>query len=137
MSLLHVDPMELEIGYGLIPLVDAEQGGDMLDRVVLIRRQMALELGIVVPSIRIRDNMELSPDAYVVRIKGVEVGRGQLLTDKYLAMDSGRHGAHPGHRNAGARLQLAGSVDESRDSAPKPSRRATRWWTLRRCWPRI
>lgn len=89
MSLLHVDPMELEIGYGLIPLVDAEQGGDMLDRVVLIRRQMALELGIVVPSIRIRDNMELSPDAYVVRIKGVEVGRGQLMAGKLLAMDSG------------------------------------------------
>lgn len=89
MSLLHVDPMELEIGYGLIPLVDAEQGGDMLDRVVLIRRQMALELGIVVPSIRIRDNMELSPDTYVVRIKGVEVGRGELMSGKYLAMDSG------------------------------------------------
>lgn len=89
MSLLHVDPMELEIGYGLIPLVDAEQGGDMLDRVVMIRRQMALELGIVVPSIRIRDNMELPPDAYVVRIKGVEVGRGQLMPGRYLAMDAG------------------------------------------------
>lgn len=96
MSLLHVDPMELEIGYGLIPLVDAEQGGDMLDRVVLIRRQMALELGIVVPSIRIRDNMELSPDAYVVRIKGVEVGRGELLSGKYLAMDSGAAAPIPG-----------------------------------------
>lgn len=89
LSLLHVDPMELEIGYGLIPLVDAEQGGDMLDRVVLIRRQMALELGIVVPSIRIRDNMELGPNTYVVRIKGVEVGRGELMPGRYLAMDSG------------------------------------------------
>lgn len=96
LSLLHVDPMELEIGYGLIPLVDAEQGGDMLDRVVLIRRQMALELGIVVPPIRIRDNMELSPDAYVVRIKGVEVGRGQLLTGKLLAMDGGAAVPIPG-----------------------------------------
>lgn len=96
LSLLHVDPMELEIGYGLIPLVDAEQGGDMLDRVVLIRRQMALELGIVVPSIRIRDNMELGPETYVVRIKGVEVGRGELMSGRYLAMDSGATAPIPG-----------------------------------------
>jgi len=96
LSLLHVDPMELEIGYGLIPLVDAEQGGDMLDRIVLIRRQMALELGIVVPPIRIRDNMELNPDQYVVRIKGVEVGRGQLMMGKLLAMDGGAAAPIPG-----------------------------------------
>ncbi|HLT57475.1 MAG TPA: flagellar biosynthesis protein FlhA [Limnochordales bacterium] len=89
LGLLHVDPMELEIGYGLIPLVDTEQGGDVLERVSMIRRQMALELGIVVPSIRIRDNMELDANAYVVRIKGVEVGRGQLMPTHYLAMDSG------------------------------------------------
>lgn len=96
LSLLHVDPMELEIGYGLIPLVDAEQGGDMLDRVTLLRRQMALELGIVVPSIRIRDNMELDRDTYVVRIKGVEVGRGDLMPSHYLAMDTGGNGSIPG-----------------------------------------
>lgn len=96
LSLLHVDPMELEIGYGLIPLVDAEQGGDILDRVTLLRRQMALELGIVVPSIRIRDNMELARDAYVVRIKGVEVGRGELMPSRYLAMDTGGNGDIPG-----------------------------------------
>ena len=89
LGLLHVDPMELEIGYGLIPLVDVEQGGDVLERVGMIRRQMALELGIVVPSIRIRDNMELDANAYLVRIKGVEVGRGQLMPTHYLAMDSG------------------------------------------------
>lgn len=89
LSLLHVDPMELEIGYGLLPLVNEDQGGDVLDRIYLIRRQMALELGIVVPSIRIRDNMELAPNAYVVRIKGVEAGRGQLMADRYLAMDAG------------------------------------------------
>ncbi|HEY8495582.1 MAG TPA: flagellar biosynthesis protein FlhA [Limnochordales bacterium] len=89
LGLLHVDPMEIEIGYGLIPLVDAEQGGDVLERISMIRRQMALELGIVVPSIRIRDNMELNANAYVVRIKGVEVGRGELMPTHYLAMDSG------------------------------------------------
>ncbi len=89
LGLLQVDPMELEIGYGLIPLVDAEQGGDVLERVSMIRRQIALELGIVVPSIRIRDNMELAANAYVVRIKGVEVGRGELLPSHYLAMDGG------------------------------------------------
>src|SRR5690606_27456052 len=77
LGLLHVDPMEIEIGYGLIPLVDVEQRGDVLERISMIRRQMALELGIVVPSIRIRDNMELNANAYVVRIKGVEVGRGE------------------------------------------------------------
>ena len=111
MSLLQVDPMELEIGYGLIPLVDAEQGGDMLDRVVMIRRQMALELGIVVPSIRIRDNMELPPDAYVVRIKGVEVGRGQLMPGKYLAMDVGATAPVQGIETREAGLQPAGALD--------------------------
>lgn len=96
LSLLHVDPMELEIGYGLIPLVDAEQGGDMLDRITLLRRQMALELGVIVPSIRIRDNMELPRDMYVVRIKGVEVGRGQLMPSHYLAMGGGENGTIAG-----------------------------------------
>jgi len=96
LGLLHVDPMEIEIGYGLIPLVDAEQGGDVLERISMIRRQMALELGIVVPSIRIRDNMELNANAYVVRIKGVEVGRGELMPTHYLAMDSGATAKIPG-----------------------------------------
>nr|MBO2478378.1 flagellar biosynthesis protein FlhA [Bacillota bacterium] len=96
LGLLHVDPMEIEIGYGLIPLVDVEQGGDVLERISMIRRQMALELGIVVPSIRIRDNMELNANAYVVRIKGVEVGRGELMPTHYLAMDSGATAKIPG-----------------------------------------
>lgn len=89
LSLLSVDPMELEIGYTLIPLVDKSQGGDLFDRVSLIRRQVALELGIVLPPIRIRDNMQLSPNQYLIKIKGVEVGEGELLTDNYLAMDAG------------------------------------------------
>jgi flagellar biosynthesis protein FlhA len=85
-SLLATDPMELEIGYALIPLVDPEQGGDLLDRVTMIRRQMALELGIVTPPIRIRDNIQLKPTTYVIKIRGIEAGRGVIKIDKYLAM---------------------------------------------------
>ncbi|HEX3046128.1 MAG TPA: flagellar biosynthesis protein FlhA [Bacillota bacterium] len=88
-SLLQIDPMELEIGYRLIPLVDPEQGGDLFDRVTLIRRQMALELGMVLPPIRIRDNMQLPPTSYVVKIRGVEVARGDIMPNYYLAMDPG------------------------------------------------
>lgn len=85
-SLLQLDQMELEIGYGLIPLVEAEQGGDLLDRVTMIRRQTALELGIIVPPIRIRDNIQLKPNAYSIKIRGVELGKGSIRMDKYLAM---------------------------------------------------
>jgi flagellar biosynthesis protein FlhA len=88
-SLLQVDPIELEIGYGLIPLVDSAQGGDMLDRISMIRRQCALELGLIVPVIRIRDNLQLAPGAYVVKIKGIQVAKGELMTNHYLAMDAG------------------------------------------------
>ncbi|NLY42477.1 MAG: flagellar biosynthesis protein FlhA [Clostridiaceae bacterium] len=88
-SLLHVDPIELEFGYGIIPLADVNQGGDLLDRVVMIRRQLALELGIVVPIIRLRDNIQLSPNEYVIKIKGVEVAQGELMFDHYLAMNPG------------------------------------------------
>jgi len=88
-SLLQVDPMELEIGYSLIPIVNASQGGDLLDRIVMIRRQCALELGLIVPTIRIRDNIQLKPNVYLIKLKGVEVARGELLLDHYLAMNSG------------------------------------------------
>lgn len=88
-SLLQVDQIELEIGYTLIPLVDESQGGDMLDRISMIRRQCAIELGLLVPVIRIRDNLQLSPDEYVVKIKGIQVGRGELMISHYLAMDAG------------------------------------------------
>jgi len=89
LSLLQVDQIELEIGYSLIPLVDSEQGGDMLDRITMIRRQCAIELGMIVPVIRIRDNLQLQPNEYVIKIKGIEVGTGQLLLNHYLAMDAG------------------------------------------------
>ena len=88
-SLLQVDPMELEIGYSLIPLVDTGQGGDLLDRIVMIRRQCALELGLVVPTIRIRDNIQIKPSAYIIKLKGTEIARGELMLDHFLAMNSG------------------------------------------------
>lgn len=88
-SLLQVDPIEFEFGYGLIPLADIQQGGDLLDRIILIRRQCALELGIVVPVIRIRDNIQLKPNEYVIKIKGNAIARGELLLNHYLAMSPG------------------------------------------------
>lgn len=88
-SLLQVDPMELEIGYSLIPLVDTGQGGDLLERIVMIRRQCALDMGLVVPTIRIRDNIQIKPNAYIVKLKGIEIAKGELLLDHYLAMNSG------------------------------------------------
>lgn len=86
---LHVDAMELEIGYGLIPLVDVNQGGDLLDRITMIRRQLASELGIIIPSIRIRDNIQLKPNEYRVKIRTVQVGSGELMSGAYLAMNPG------------------------------------------------
>ncbi|MDY6324169.1 MAG: flagellar biosynthesis protein FlhA [Catonella sp.] len=88
-SLLQVDPIELEFGYGIIPLADVNQGGDLLDRVVMIRRQIALELGCVVPIIRLRDNIQLNPNQYIIKIKGVKVSEGEILFDHYMAMNPG------------------------------------------------
>ncbi|MDD4296279.1 MAG: flagellar biosynthesis protein FlhA [Ruminiclostridium sp.] len=88
-TLLQVDPIELEFGYGIIPLADINQGGDLLDRVVMIRRQLALELGMIVPVIRLRDNIQLSPNEYVIKIKGVDVSSGELMMDHFMAMNPG------------------------------------------------
>ncbi len=88
-SLLQVDPIELEFGYGIIPLADVNQGGDLLDRVVMIRRQMALELGTVVPIIRLRDNIQLNPNQYIIKVKGIQVSEGEILFDHYMAMNPG------------------------------------------------
>ena len=89
LPLIQIDPLEVEIGYNLIPLVDPEQGGTLLDRITNIRRRSALDMGLIVPPIRIRDNMELEPQVYSILIKGIEVGRGQLQIGKLMAMDSG------------------------------------------------
>ncbi|MEZ4569661.1 MAG: flagellar biosynthesis protein FlhA [Thermomicrobiales bacterium] len=87
--LLQVDPMELEIGYSLIPLVDENSASNLLRRISLIRRQIALDLGIIVPSIRIHDNLELSPNEYRIKIRDVEVGHGTLYPERLMAMDPG------------------------------------------------
>ena len=88
-AILPVDPIELEFGYGIIPLADVNQGGDLLDRVVMIRRQIALELGTVVPIIRLRDNIQLNPNQYIIKIKGIQVTEGEILFDHYMAMNPG------------------------------------------------
>jgi len=86
---LAMDAVELEVGYGLVKLVDKKQGGDLLERITNIRRQIATELGLVVPPIRIRDNMQLDPNQYVIKLRGVEIARGDLMPGYLLAIDSG------------------------------------------------
>ncbi len=88
-KLLAVDPMGLEVGYGLIKLVDRKQGGDLLERITNMRRQIAQELGIVVPPIRIRDNIQLQPNQYIVKLKGIEIARGEAVPGHLMAIDSG------------------------------------------------
>ncbi|MCM3739030.1 flagellar biosynthesis protein FlhA [Oceanobacillus luteolus] len=85
-SLINLDPIEFEFGYALIPLADANQGGDLLERIIMIRRQLAIELGMVIPVVRIRDNIQLNPNEYRLKIKGNEVAGGELMLDHYLAM---------------------------------------------------
>ena len=88
-KLLDVDTMELEVGYGLIKLVDASKGGDLLDRISMIRRQIATDLGIIVPPVRIRDNINLQANDYVVKLKGQAIGKGVTYPEQFLAMDNG------------------------------------------------
>jgi flagellar biosynthesis protein FlhA len=88
-TLLALDPLELEVGYNLIPLVDTAQGGDLLNRIRLIRRQFATELGFVVPSVRIRDNLQLKPSTYAVKIRGLSIAGGDIMVGHYLAMNPG------------------------------------------------
>jgi flagellar biosynthesis protein FlhA len=88
-SLLPLDMLELEVGYGLIPLVDEEQNGNLLSRIKSIRRQFALDMGVVVPSLHLRDNLQLKPGEYAVLIKGNEVARAEIMIDHFLAMDPG------------------------------------------------
>lgn len=93
LELVQVDPLELELGLNLLGLADSAHGGDLLERVVMIRRQLALELGVVVPPIRVRDNIgRLEPSSYAIKLRGVEIGSGQLLSGHLLAMDGGGSG---------------------------------------------
>jgi flagellar biosynthesis protein FlhA len=84
---LHPDPFEIEIGYGLIPLVDKERGGNLLGRISTIRKSIAMELGIVIPSIRIRDNIQLKSNQYVFKIYGIEKANGEVLLDHFLVLN--------------------------------------------------
>ena len=86
---LRVDPMEIEIGYMLIPLTDADQDGTLLGRVTVIRRQMALELGIILPTIRVRDNAQIDPNTYVIKLRGVQVATGEVRPNRLMAMNPG------------------------------------------------
>ena len=88
MELLNVETIEIEIGYRLVPLLDAEQGGDLLERIAQIRRQTALDLGIVLPSIRVRDNLQLPPNSYQIKLKGVPIENGEVYPDRSLAMNA-------------------------------------------------
>jgi flagellar biosynthesis protein FlhA len=88
-SLLPLDVLELEVGYGLIPLVDEKQEGDLLERIRAIRRQFAMDIGLIVPPLHVRDNLQLKPDEYVLLLKGIEVARGSVMMNYLLAMNSG------------------------------------------------
>jgi len=88
-KVMTVDTLELEVGYALVRLVDAGQGGDLLDRITAIRRQLAVEMGLVMPPVRIRDNMQLSPNTYHIKIRGNAVANGEVFPGQFLAMDSG------------------------------------------------
>ena len=88
-ELLPLELIELEIGYGLVNFVDSEQNGDLLERITHIRKQFALDWGVIIPSVRIKDNLELKPGGYSLKIKGIEVAKGELLSDHFLAMDPG------------------------------------------------
>lgn len=88
MELLHVEPLELEIGYRLVPLLEAENGGDLLDRIAQIRRQMALELGLVLPSVRVRDNLQLPPNHYNIKLRGTIIDSGEVRSEMWLAMNT-------------------------------------------------
>ena len=88
-ELLNVDALEFEIGYGLVSLVDSSRGGDLLERIAMVRRQLAIDLGVVVPPIRIRDNMQLDASAYRVKLRGAVIGDGTVFPHLLMAMDSG------------------------------------------------
>jgi flagellar biosynthesis protein FlhA len=89
-DLLQIDPIELEVGYALIPLVDEKQGGDLLDRISMLRKQSAQELGILVPAIRIRDDIRLPANEYIIKLRGAEIARGEVMPRFLLALDTGR-----------------------------------------------
>ena len=89
MELLSIEPIEIEIGYRLVPLLEVDQGGDLLERIAQIRRQVAMDLGVILPSIRVRDNLQLGPNFYQIKLRGVPVETGEVYADRHLAMNAG------------------------------------------------
>lgn len=88
-KILNVEPIEMEFGYSLLRLVDEKSGGNFIERVVIFRKQFAMDMGMVIPSVRMTDNPEINPNLYIIKIRGEEVARGEILVDHYLALDSG------------------------------------------------
>jgi flagellar biosynthesis protein FlhA len=88
-ELLNMELVELEVGYGLVHLVDTEQNGDLLERITHMRKLFALDWGVIIPSVKIKDNLELKPGGYSIKIKGIQVAKGELMSDYFLAMDPG------------------------------------------------
>ncbi|MCE5198774.1 MAG: flagellar biosynthesis protein FlhA [Armatimonadota bacterium] len=88
-DLIGVDPLALEVGYGLIPMADPKQGGELLDRITMVRRQSVIDMGMLVPAIRVRDNVQLSPNEYVLKLRGIDVARGEVFPGQFLAMNPG------------------------------------------------
>jgi len=88
-NIIGVDPIEMEFGYSLLPLVDEKSGGSFIDRIIIFRKQFALDMGVIVPTVRLRDNGLINPNQYLIKIKGEEVARGEVLVDYYLALDPG------------------------------------------------
>jgi flagellar biosynthesis protein FlhA len=135
-DLLQIDPIELEVGYALIPLVDERQGGDLLERISLLRKQSAMELGILIPPVRIRDDIRLPSNEYVVKLRGSEAARAEVLPRFLMALDTG------------GVVQAIDGMDTVDPSFGMPAkwiaaarratpRRAATWWSSpRRWWPR-
>ena len=131
--------MEVEIGVGLIRLADPKRGGDLLERIQRVRQNVAADIGIILPKVRIRDNMRLEQNQYRIKIADMPVAEGARRAGQMLlAMDSGiDHGQDPRHRHARAGLRHAGRLDRCRRRATRPRCSATRWSSRAACWPRI
>ena len=120
-SLLHLDRLELEVGYGLIPLVDEEQNGDLLNRIRSIRRQFASDMGIIIPPLRIRDNLQLHPGEYRILIKGNEVARAEMMMGYFMALNPGRSQEdHRRNSGQGARLRASRPVGPGEEEGGGP-----------------
>ena len=136
---MRVEPLELELAYDLVDLVDASTGGDLLDRVRALRRKLALELGIVIPPVRTRDNLDLPPSTYAIRLHGVEVARGEAPAGMLLAIGDDL-GVAAGHGHQGAGLRPGRQVGAGRDAPARRAWPAPPWWTAPRwsppTWPR-